>query len=153
VNARRGKFRRLALVAAALVMSVGVVAGASDPTAAASASTSATYYRDLTVFTTVRAHYSGAISWENLGGTTYRSDGTTSSTYCGGAAGDKVQLRYPENGSAWATTYFSPTSYSWKSFPSSSYDYRKFAMAFQIQGACGAGRYETARYVWGTIHY
>lgn len=118
---------------------------------AASASTSATYYRSNTIFTTVRHHTPGYMSWENQRGTTHWSDGTTTSTYCGGASGDAVALRYP-GGNQFAVTYFIPTKANHKSFPQS-YGARDFVMSFAIKGTCGAPPWEESRSVWGVIHY
>lgn len=140
---------RISVIVAAIAVVVAFVSTA--PSQGAADSTSATYYKSLTIFTTVRHHNSGGMSWENQGGNTTWDNGRVNKEWCGGR-GDAVALRYP-GGSQFAVAYFSPTTYSWQGFPQSSYGPRRFVMSFKMEHYCTAPHWEESRSIWGRIHY
>ncbi len=147
----RPAYRRCIIFSMAVILAL-FTSLLSSPAYAAADSTTATYYQELTIFTKTRTHSSaGYMSWENQGGRTNWSNGATTSTFCGGALGDAVALRRVSGGQ-FAVAYFTPVSYSWKSFPIS-YGPRDFVMSFKINGTCGAPPWETSRYVWGILLY
>jgi hypothetical protein len=129
------------------------MAFAAPKARAASGGLSATFGVNggYTYYYTSRYHSSGSISYENLSGYTTMSDGTTSSTMCGGY--DTMALRHSNTGVEFASVTFMGTQYQWKGFQPANMGPRTFLVALKGTGACGGPPYMKTRTISGVIYY
>lgn len=138
------------MMIACLVLSIAV---AAPKARAASGGLSGTFSVNAgyTYYYTARHHAAGGISYENLSGYTTMSNGTTSSTMCGGY--DTMALRHSNTGVQFSSVNFAGTQYQWKGFQPASMGARTFLVALKGTGACGGPPYMKTRTISGVIYY